>query len=173
MALWSAVLLAVLKAMGQNAHLWKTWQCRSWMWLFSKAKVKWTTPQWMHLDNRCGGCGGSRHVRRRSSVGKGGMEDRNRAISGTLPLPLPRALSLLSSTCTPREPACRRLAQCSHPGSPKPNTQPGREGGRESPLPSLAREYSSANQKLEPSQENLVGVERVENGSKMTSTVSI
>lgn len=39
-ALWSAVLLAVLKAMGQKAHLWKTWQCRSWMWLFSKAKVR-------------------------------------------------------------------------------------------------------------------------------------
>lgn len=51
-ALWSAVLLAVLKAMGQKAHLWKTWQCRSWMWLFSKAKVRWTTPQWMHLDDR-------------------------------------------------------------------------------------------------------------------------
>lgn len=61
MALWSAVLLAVLKAMGQKAHLWKTWQCRSWMWLFSKAKVRWTTPQWMHLDDKgvCVEWGGS------------------------------------------------------------------------------------------------------------------
>ena len=57
MVLWSTVLLAVLKAMGQKAHLWKTWQCFSWMWLFSKAKVRWMTPQWMHLNDRRGSGG--------------------------------------------------------------------------------------------------------------------
>lgn len=91
--LWSEVLLAVLKAMGQNAHLWKTWQCRSWMWLFSKAKVRWTTPQWMHLKSRS-----EEGVRPRDGTEKGGIEARSRAISGNLALPVPSALNLPPST---------------------------------------------------------------------------
>lgn len=83
-ALWSAVLLAVLKAMGQNAHLWKTWQCRSWMWLFSKAKVRWTTPQCTHLDRVVGVW--EAHEIQKLCWGRR-TEGRSRAISG-VPHPL-------------------------------------------------------------------------------------
>ena len=123
MALWSAVLLAVLKAMGQNAHLWKTWQCRSWMWLFSKAKVKWTTPQWMHLDDR-GGAGGTGTSDQEVVLEEEGWRTEREPSQGP---PLPYAFGLEGVRC-----ACCRQAQCSYPGPPKPKTLLV-EKGKESP----------------------------------------
>lgn len=91
------MLLAVLKAMGQNAHLWKTWQCRSWMWLFSKAKVRWTTPQCTHLDDRGGG-GVAGASDPEVALGE---EDgaQGQSLLGALSPPPP-------STRAPREPVC-------------------------------------------------------------------
>lgn len=114
--LWSAVLLAVLKAMGQKAHLWKTWQCRSWMWLFNKAKVRWTTPQWMHLGDRGGGCqtrrwGEKRRDSRQQRGHVGALRSRPRGHAICRP-PQAYPESLL---------ACP--APCNHPGPPSVKAQ--------------------------------------------------